>query len=845
VADTKRITPEQHRDQIEKYCKELPHYATYADVFRRVLERACKTAFPDAFVQSRPKSVSSFAEKAARKFDKYPDAVNQMTDLCGARVIVQTTEQVEAVKQFIENAFRVEESDEKGMLLGEDKFGYRDMHYVVQIDAGHWESLGITPDERERIGERRAEIQVRTWLQHAWADTLHDRLYKNPLQLSSETKRTGNLLAALMEEGDRNYNIMAHELDGMLANYTAFAKKDTVVAEIAVQKLILDNEPDARKKPALATRLGRLLAANGDFAQVVAVLEPHRNINDANRGDLIEDLGYALCKVHRQKPDSTEYQEGLDLLKQVVALRGKADWSYVPDLRKRESLFARVLARLAWALEPIRREGHQVRTYYQQAHEHEPDNPYYLADMLGFEVYSSRGHDLSCAMRTTLREALKVCHSHAEAGIELPRAYFTASRLCLLLDQPMDALGYYARGIRHCLAGTHCTPTDALACEAEWIEKLHIGEQPPEGQRWVLELLELAEQVGNRSGDPAALMPKAIVLSGGAMSLDRATVDTFRPFVEEMLRCFKGIVISGGTKVGVPGCAGDVAESLTARNSKGFKLLGYIPKRLPHDAPKDERYDDIKVYGDSGFTPDQILQSWRDSFAGGIVAQEVLCLGFGGGPLSAVEYRIALALGARVVVVCGSGGTADGILKDPLWREIPTLMPVPIDRATFQALLVFGREDLDPNKVADMAQEFHQRFVAGSAKRLPANMRPWSKLNETYQKANCEQAKYAVRILEACGFSVRSASEPVIFTGFTDEEVERMAEMEHGRWNVERLRDGWRPGKPRSDELKIHDCLLPWTQLPDGPDGFKKYDREAVRAFPEILAKAELEVYRP
>lgn len=478
VADTKRITPAQHRDQIEKYCKELPHYATYADVLRRVLERACKTAFPDAFVQSRPKSVSSFAEKAARKFAKYPDAVNQMTDLCGARVIVQTTEQVEAVKQFIENAFRVEESDEKGILLGEDKFGYRDMHYVVQIHADHWESLGITPDEQERIGQRRAEIQVRTWLQHAWADTLHDRLYKNPLQLSSEIKRTGNLLAALMEEGDRNYNIMAHELDGMLANYTAFAKKDAVVAEIAVQKLILDNEPDARKKPALATRLGRLLAANGDFAQVVAVLEPHRDVTDANRGDLIEDLGYALCKVHRQKPDSTEYQAGLDLLKQVVALRGQADWSYVPDLRKRESLFARALSRLAWALEPIRREGHQVRTYYQQAHEHEPDNPYYLAGMLGFEVYSSRGHDLSCAMRTTLREALKVCHSHAEAGIELPRAYLTAGRLCLLLDQPMDALGYYARGIRHCLAGTHCTPADALACEAEWIEKLHIGEQP-------------------------------------------------------------------------------------------------------------------------------------------------------------------------------------------------------------------------------------------------------------------------------------------------------------------------------------------------------------------------------
>ncbi len=844
MADTKRITPKRHRDQIEQYCKERPHYVTYADVLRRVLERACRTAFPDALVQSRAKTVSSFAEKAARKFAKYPDAVNQMTDLCGARVIVQTVEQVEAVKQFIENVFRVVESEEKGMLLGEDKFGYRDMHYIVQSPTAQCESLGITPEERDGIGDRRAEIQVRTWLQHAWADTIHERLYKNPLQLSSEIRRTGNLLAALMEEGDRNYNVLAHELDGMLANYTTFVAKETVVAETAVQRLILDNEPDVSKKPALAVKLGRLLAANGDFAGVVEVLEPHRDIADAKRGELIEDLGFAMCKLYRQNPDSKGYQDGLELLKQVVALRGQADWSCVPDLRRREGLRARTLSRLAWALEPIRREGHQVRAYYQQAHEHEPANPYYLADMLGFEIYSSHDHDLSCALRTALREAVKVCRSHAESDIELPRAYFAAGRLCLLLDQPMDALGYYARGIRHCLAGTHCTPADALAGEIEWIEKLHIGEQPPDRQRWVLELLNIAEGVQTFHGDEGGAMPKAIVLSGGAASMDAAMLEKIRPLVEQTLRCFKGIVVSGGTKVGVPGCAGDVAQALAACNSKEFKLVSYIPRRLPHNALEDERYDEIRVFGESGFTPDQVLESWRDLFADGIAAHEVLCIGFGGGPLSAVDYRVALALGACVVIACGSGGTADGILDDQLWSGIPTLLPVPIDPATFQALLGTGRDDVDPDKVSQMAREFHLRYLAGSAGRLPPNLRPWSKLTETFQRANLEQAKHVIRILETCSFGVRPAKEPLIFTNFTDEEVECMAEKEHGRWNVERLRDGWRPGKHRNDELKIHDCLKPWAQLPDGPCGVKKYDRDAVRAFPEILAKAGLEVYR-
>lgn len=845
MADKKRIPPETHREQIEKYREELPHYTTYANVLRRVLERACKTSFPDAFVQSRPKSLSSFAEKAARKYEKYADAVNQLTDLCGGRVILQTSEQVEAVKQFIEANFTIHERDEKGVSLGEDKFGYRDMHYIIELRPDRCELLGITPAEYKEIGTRKAELQVRTWLQHAWADTLHDRLYKNPFQLSTEVKRTGNLLAALMEEGDRNYNTMAHELDGMLANYTAFATKKEVAAEIEVQKLILDNEPTAAKKPMLALKLAQLLAASGDFPQVVAVLTPYRDICDANRDVLLEDLGYAICKIHRPTPEAKEYQTGLALLRQVVDLRGRDDWSYVPHLRKREGLHARALARLAWALQPIRREGLQARMYHQQAHEHEPGNPYYLADMLGFETYSSHGQSLSCVMRTTIREAIKVCRSHAEAGIELPRAYFTAGRLCLLLDQPMDALGYYARGIRHCLSGTHCIPPDAFASEIEWIERLHANEQPPDGHRWVLDLFALSEQAGHGTGNEAAIVPKAIILAGGATSLERTVQDTIPPLLEGVLSSFSGKVISGGTKVGVPGCAGDVAQSLAARNSKQFELIGYIPKRTPHDAPKDDRYDDIRVFGDSGFTPDQVLQSWRDLLAAGIAANEVVCIGFGGGPLSAVEYRVALALGARVVVAHGSGGTADEIAGDSLWSGIPTMMPAPIDPATFRALLTPGRDDLAPDKVTEMAQEFHLRYVGDSAKRLPANMRPWPKLDDTYRKANMEQAKYAILILDACGFRTRSAAEPVTFTGFTDEEIEQMAEMEHGRWNVERLRDGWRPGKVRNDALKIHDCLVPWMELKDGPDGVKKYDRGAVRAFPEILAKAGLEVYRP
>jgi hypothetical protein len=139
-----------------------------------------------------------------------------------------------------------------------------------------------------------------------------------------------------------------------------------------------------------------------------------------------------------------------------------------------------------------------------------------------------------------------------------------------------------------------------------------------------------------------------------------------------------------------------------------------------------------------------------------------------------------------------------------------------------------------------MAMAFHKNFVAVSTGRLPDNMRPWPKLRDTYKQANRGQARYAVQILEASGFGVREAESPVVFQEFSAAEIEKMAELEHGRWNVDRLRDGWRFG-PRDDQRKFHNCLVPWPEL---TDEIKKYDREAVAKFPAILAKAGLEVYR-
>src|SRR5690606_9197302 len=113
-----------------------------------------------AVVQARAKKISSFAEKAVRKAHKYADAVHRLTDLCGARVIVPTVQQRADAQRFVERNFAIVEFDDKAKSLHDDEFGYSDLHYIIQLREDR--DLGITPEEWEAIGERKAELQLRT-----------------------------------------------------------------------------------------------------------------------------------------------------------------------------------------------------------------------------------------------------------------------------------------------------------------------------------------------------------------------------------------------------------------------------------------------------------------------------------------------------------------------------------------------------------------------------------------------------------------------------------------------------------------------------------------------------------
>lgn len=175
---------------------------------------------------------------------------------------------------------------------------------------------------------------------------------------------------------------------------------------------------------------------------------------------------------------------------------------------------------------------------------------------------------------------------------------------------------------------------------------------------------------------PAITAP-VLIVAGGAVSLDAQSHDKAYSLLMHGLSDFQGTVISGGTAIGIPGCVGAIAAELGVR--KKFKLAGYAPRALPADAPRDFRYDQFIEVGQDKFSAAQVLRYWADILAAGIEPRSVHLVGIGGGHVSAVEYRIALALGAAVGIVKGTGGSADELLDDAQWSGLSNVQRLPCD----------------------------------------------------------------------------------------------------------------------------------------------------------------------
>lgn len=200
-------------------------------------------------VTARVKDRASLARKLARPDRSYVELWD-VTDLLGLRVITYFEDDVDRVGRVIEARLPIDltRSIDKRRHAEPGRFGYRSLHYVFELG-------GLEIPERAR-----AEIQIRTLLEHTWAEIEHDLGYKAPGAVPAAVRRRLSRVAGLLELADLEFVAIRDELAAYATQLPRrIADGDEVPLDQLALIAVVRGDEVAALDRAIGARLGRAL----------------------------------------------------------------------------------------------------------------------------------------------------------------------------------------------------------------------------------------------------------------------------------------------------------------------------------------------------------------------------------------------------------------------------------------------------------------------------------------------------------------------------------------------------------------------------------------------------------
>lgn len=116
--------------------------------------------------------------------------------------------------------------------LDVDQFGYTSVHMVVCISKDR-----SRLSEWQAFKDLKAEIQLRTFLQHAWSNISHHFDYKLQEDIPKELRRKLFRLAALVELADEELDNIVNDISHLTNQYRVALDKGDAALEINVDSL--------------------------------------------------------------------------------------------------------------------------------------------------------------------------------------------------------------------------------------------------------------------------------------------------------------------------------------------------------------------------------------------------------------------------------------------------------------------------------------------------------------------------------------------------------------------------------------------------------------------------------
>lgn len=220
-------------------------------------------------VSSRRKGRDSFIKKINKPGKAYAE-ISEVTDLVGIRITTYFESEVDKIKAIVEQELEIDidNSVDKRKLHDPDRFGYMSLHYVVKLKANR-----LKLPEYSNFKGMKAEIQIRSILQHTWAEIEHDLGYKSKYSVPKNLKRRFSQLSSLLELADREFL----EIRNGISDYEKFVVNciDDCEPDICVDKnsiVVVSTHLDLIK--VLDTEIAKVTSAqiteNHDFSETLS-----------------------------------------------------------------------------------------------------------------------------------------------------------------------------------------------------------------------------------------------------------------------------------------------------------------------------------------------------------------------------------------------------------------------------------------------------------------------------------------------------------------------------------------------------------------------------------------------
>jgi putative GTP pyrophosphokinase len=181
-----RLKLEQH------YSEQLPHYNVALEAFQNKIREILGTLEVQYTLKHRVKTFQSYYSKLLRRMadEKITGELLPIHDILGTRVLCPFLEDVALVEDRLKEEFKIIDVEYKGSQHSYREFGYSSTHLQLEVPDNIRE---LCPT----LNIKYAEVQVRTFLQDAWAEVEHELIYKNNNQITPLDEPLRRKLAAL------------------------------------------------------------------------------------------------------------------------------------------------------------------------------------------------------------------------------------------------------------------------------------------------------------------------------------------------------------------------------------------------------------------------------------------------------------------------------------------------------------------------------------------------------------------------------------------------------------------------------------------------------------------------